>query len=713
MKTLNKSLLYSVLLSLSLGVAVTVVASVFINSRIEDAIRIKNVESIHQSVAPILNSALTISDFSEMQRTLGLLSSEHRRYGVYLSTGEWVLSDYGSQNLFESKVSKLQIKGSCREHFNIDSDSYCTEIQDNAILVSIESKKIAIFDLIRSNLWIIFFALTPMILVGLLGTKVLQTSILTPFFKVHKEIVDIKVDADSICKIEKLKTDREFEELSNIASAVNDLLAKIETANLEVQRREKALVLSEITSQVAHDIRSPLTALNLASCSLSGVAEEKRIMIRNSVARINDIANQLLEKGKALNQKASLSRKSINGSSSNSSLQVCLMSPLVEIIVSEKRVLFRDKIMIEIEGDFTESYGLFAKVDPAELKRVISNLINNSVESFTNERGRIIIKLRDHDNKLILTIQDNGKGMPEEIRKKLGEIGISYGKENSQAGSGLGVYHAKKSILNFGGTFDVESRVGVGTRIIIILPKEKAPEWFVDQIEISENTQIISIDDDLSVHGVWQNRISSLSKALNIKHMAFTSAVEFKDWLMRQGQDSNRVYLVDYEFLSQHQTGLDLIEELGIANNSILVTSRYEEDKVRLRCEKLKLKLIPKTMAGFVPLKLVKQKTKYDGILIDDDSIVHSVWKMSATANKKSLLCFSNPNDFFAVSDTLDKTSVLYIDSSLADGVKGEAIAKVAYENGYESIYLCTGYDRDMFPKMPWIRDIVGKSPQV
>jgi hypothetical protein len=47
----------------------------------------------------------------------------------------------------------------------------------------------------------------------------------------------------------------------------------------------------------------------------------------------------------------------------------------------------------------------------------------------------------------------------------------------------------------------------------------------------------------------------------------------------------------------------------------------------------------------------------------------------------------------------------------LGENVKGEEIAKDIHDKGFEEIYLCTGYPADYFPDMPWIKEIVGKTP--
>lgn len=61
-------------------------------------------------------------------------------------------------------------------------------------------------------------------------------------------------------------------------------------------------------------------------------------------------------------------------------------------------------------------------------------------------------------------------------------------------------------------------------------------------------------------------------------------------------------HLVDHELLGQPSNGLALIEHLQIASQSILVTSHYEDPAIREHCATLGVRLIPKWLAGFVPI---------------------------------------------------------------------------------------------------------------
>lgn len=393
------------------------------------------------------------------------------------------------------------------------------------------------------------------------------------------------------------------------------LLMKQEAMKAEIQMKDlkTKLVFTEavgaVAQQVAHDIRSPLSALNMVSSSLIDVSEEKRLLIRNAIQRINDIANDLLAKGKQAADQLDL--KSSFGPSPESNLaqnqEVILLPALVDSLVSEKRIQYRDQINVQIQSDFKDSFGAFVIGNGKELMRLLSNLINNSVEAFTDKKGEVTVSIRLYKDRVHLSIRDNGRGIPPEVLLKLGEAGVTHGKEGFGSGNGLGVYHAKKTIESAGGRLEINSQVEMGTMIEIHLPRIGSPAWFLDKILLKSGMEILSLDDDLTIHQIWKGRLDSLQATQkNIFLRNFTSAREFKSLVksLPEGSIQNKYFLIDYELLAQATTGLDVIEELGLRENVVLVTSRYEEPEIKRRCELLKIKLLPKSLSGFVPMIL-------------------------------------------------------------------------------------------------------------
>lgn len=385
---------------------------------------------------------------------------------------------------------------------------------------------------------------------------------------------------------------------------------------LEVQTR--AETMEQITRQVAHDIRSPLSALNMVLGQLNDLPEQYRLIIRSSVNRINDIANTLLKKGKdglatTQQQPQSQQEAPLLGTTSPP-LRKELIPALIDALVSEKRVQFRELAGVEIESDFKDSYGAFANVDSVELKRALSNLVNNATEAFPHGAGQVTIGVRKYSNWVVVIVSDNGCGIPAHVLAKLGSKGITHGKQASKSGSGsgLGVYHAKKSVESFGGRFEIQSAEGVGTTISLLLPAASAPKWFVEKIVISASGSLISLDDDQAIHSIWARRLHTMSgPSQHIKHLTFTSGENFKHWYSKLNSSEpgnttlqSSLFLVDYELLGQNMTGLDIIEDAGLSSRSILVTSHYEEKQIQNKCEDLGIRLIPKGLAGFVPFEI-------------------------------------------------------------------------------------------------------------
>lgn len=378
----------------------------------------------------------------------------------------------------------------------------------------------------------------------------------------------------------------------------------------------EAHAANDLANQVAHDIRSPLTALNLVVHSAKELPEEKRVIIRNAAQRINDIANNLLEKSRTQQreqkntQDSQTQRENDQIISFNQKYGTYLLSSLIDTIVSEKRIQYREKINVNIEADLNQAYGLFAQINDQEFQRVLSNLINNSVEALHDNKGEVKISIRGYTNNILIVVLDDGKGIPKYILEKLGEVGLSHGKDGAESGNGLGVAHAKKTIESFDGKFEIKSRENEGTMINITLPREQTPNWFVEELQLNQNTQVISIDDDVSIHQVWNDRFKSLAISESVNHLSFTSTKSFINWFSTRAVDikeknSSILYLIDYEFLNETTTGLDLIEKFDIATQAILITSRYDDPQIRTRCEKLGIKLIPKSMAGHVPISQV------------------------------------------------------------------------------------------------------------
>jgi len=590
--------------------------------------------------------------------------------------------------------------GSARSHIIKTIVYYDREKTVKAGEVFVEYTFTSIDKIIRNFGIIVLATLLILLVLQYWVGNVISKSISKPIIWITEQFKKSEINNLSGIKDKKSR----INEINRLYLGIGRLAGRTLKVQNKLIESEKMAAMGNVASQVAHDIRSPLTSLETVVTHLFlDIPEASRTLIRSAVQRIGDIANDLsAKKSKEANE--------YNNSLGDEKFVTSLVSALIESLVSEKRIEYRSKNSIEIVSTLGSSYGLFANINTLEIKRALSNIINNSVQAFDEDcHGKVLVLLNDNNESIQIVISDNGKGIPYKFIAKLGMRGETHGKKGGQ---GLGLYHAKTSIEKMNGSFKVKSEEGKGTEVILTLPKAIPPDWFVPEILFDSETCVVIVDDDDSIHKVWDSRLSLIKeKPKKIVHLSCSNDVNV--FYGKEKSSYNKfLFLCDYEFLGDDKNGLDIIEENDIADNSILVTSRYEEKIVRDRCKKLGVKLLPKGLAGFVPIKLRDTiKKKYDAILIDDQYVVRNTWELVSKIQKKTMKSYAHPRDFFKEADKIERDTDVYIDSHLSDDLRGEVVAEDIKKLGFERIYLATGASSDEFSKnLSWITGIRDKA---
>jgi signal transduction histidine kinase len=243
--------------------------------------------------------------------------------------------------------------------------------------------------------------------------------------------------------------------------------------------------LTDFAKQVSHDIRSPVTALNILTGRLGSLAPEQRRLIKSAADRINEIANGMLHLGKK-------NRFSETVAPPMHKPQVELITDLISSVIAEKRLEYSRRDL-EIGICLNISGPLYVLCSSTQLKSAVSNLINNSVEAIRGS-GRILVSISEDSANVQIAIQDNGQGIPEHLLPRIGERGQTFGKEQSNSGSGLGVFQAKAAVLKSGGTIRFASRFGAGTTVFVTLPKALPPVGMPDDDLEMSSKEMLKVD---------------------------------------------------------------------------------------------------------------------------------------------------------------------------------------------------------------------------
>jgi len=473
------------------------------------------------------------------------------------------------------------------------------------------------------------------------------------------------------------------------------ILEKIRDSQQEKIRSEAEISNVRLATQLAHDIRSPLEALKSLKEEMSSLPELSRKRAQLIINRIEEITYNLL--------------KTYKNSSQNCGIRTEELLGLVSSVMIEKQIEYRSHEIEFKEEHSSNAYGLFSKISRNTLKCIISNFVNNGIESLNGDRGSIIISLSSKDDMNVITISDNGSGIPVEIRDNL----FAKGYTTKKNGNGLGLFGAKNEIEAVGGRIEFTSQIGKGTDFVISLPKSETPDTFLEYINISDHDKIIVLDDDPAFHEVWDSRF--VGHRSKVEHFYSINEILTKYSVLPK----SILLLSDFDLMGQ-MDGIELILKLHHSSKSVLVTARSEESAIQERCLKSGIKLLPKPLVNYVKIINESQNTKETSrqsdqnikvVLIDDDKFIHFNWSTYCQKHDLTFVGFKSVESFLAKTSNIDKNAHIFIDSNLDNELKGEVESEKIFKNGFINLYLATGYERESFAKPSWIKEIYSKSP--
>ncbi len=236
-------------------------------------------------------------------------------------------------------------------------------------------------------------------------------------------------------------------------------LKEIEQKNLEIQKVSRAK--SEILGVVAHDLRSPFNNIEMLTTLLqkptnSPEQQQQYLnLIQTSCQSSRHIINELLY----------LSREEQQDSIPLERLNLCR---LLQQVQEEWETQLQGSRRLLLTHPDTP---LYAHLNKERFQRIMNNLLSNAVK-FTPSKGQITIGLRQADKKLLLTIADNGIGIPDQFKAQLFDRFSKARRRGLQGekSTGLGLSICRQLVEQHGGSIAVESQEQQGTTFHIVLP---------------------------------------------------------------------------------------------------------------------------------------------------------------------------------------------------------------------------------------------------
>src|SRR5687768_9213720 len=243
-----------------------------------------------------------------------------------------------------------------------------------------------------------------------------------------------------------------------------------------ISRNEALIVIRDITDQArlnemksdfinraSHELRTPLTAAMLMAELIQGggTQEELDEYWRTLISELN--------RQKILIDRLLIAGRLESGMMILESAPMDLIPVLEESIMAVKAIAQKRRVDLNLK---TERSPVLILGDKSGLQQVFINLINNAAK-FSQERSSVTIQVKESENKVQVSISDQGLGIPSEAMQHLFEQ--FYRAKNVTIaeipGSGIGLYIVKSIVEELGGSITVESVINRGTTFIVTLNK--------------------------------------------------------------------------------------------------------------------------------------------------------------------------------------------------------------------------------------------------
>ena len=230
----------------------------------------------------------------------------------------------------------------------------------------------------------------------------------------------------------------------------------IEEYERQTQRRERLSEMGNLAAGVAHEIRNPLNTISIAAQRLEREfvpqtnPDQYRAFtsqIRSETKRLNEIITRFL----ALARDERRLRSSVR----------------IDELLNEAGQLLRvegDRLQIGVSIRCEQDLTVLA--DPDRLKEVFLNLFNNTKEALTGRPGSFVIEAKRQQDRVAISVSDNGPGIPPELRDKV----FAPYYTSKEAGTGLGLATVQRIISDLGGEVIIDAGYSGGVRFVIALP---------------------------------------------------------------------------------------------------------------------------------------------------------------------------------------------------------------------------------------------------
>ena len=299
-----------------------------------------------------------------------------------------------------------------------------------------------------------------LILTGLLLTTWIYSGISAPLRKL--KVATQKIKEGNLDFVMDVDGEDEISELCRDFEEMRQRLKETAAQKVEYDKENKELI-----SNISHDLKTPITAVKgYVEGIMDGVADTPEKMDRY----IRTIYNKANEMDRLINELTFYSKIDTN--------RIPYTFSKINVIEYFDDCVEEMGVELEAEGIELSYFNYVDKdtqviADAEQMKRVINNIIGNSVKYLDKPKGYISIRVKDVGDFIQVEIEDNGKGIAAKDLPLIFDrfYRTDASRNSSQGGSGIGLSIVKKIVEDHGGKIWASSKLGAGTIMFFVLRK--------------------------------------------------------------------------------------------------------------------------------------------------------------------------------------------------------------------------------------------------
>lgn len=271
-----------------------------------------------------------------------------------------------------------------------------------------------------------------------------------------KEVTDKMTHTRLNKRNEKIILKDASTEIFTLVNAYNAMVDELEESAVKLAKSEREQAWREMAKQVAHEIKNPLTPMRLTVQSFQRRFDANDPDIHD---KINEFSTTLIQQIDTMSSIASA------------------FSNFAKMPTQRKEELNVVEVVKHALDIFTEDYITFypkkneilAELDKTQLIRVVTNLVKNATQALDEiEKPKIEVTVSEENERVLILVADNGKGILEEDKDKIFEPKFT----TKSSGMGLGLPMVKNIIEAYNGSITFTTQLDKGTVFKIVLPKK-------------------------------------------------------------------------------------------------------------------------------------------------------------------------------------------------------------------------------------------------